>query len=156
MKAARSGKRTPSSRGRRKAPTRQDSSPVESLTWLSDLHLEFCSHRTRDRFYHSINQAPGEIVIITGDLSAGPHRLGQYAELAEQIGKPVYFVLGNHDRYGTTFANAEAVVELDFAAEPEPQVFRQMKERARKYSQALKPSLIKALKQYQTTKAKAA
>src|SRR5208282_2883183 len=33
----------------------------------------------------------------------------------------------------------------------EPQVFRQMKARARKYSQALKPSLIKALKQYQTT-----
>jgi predicted MPP superfamily phosphohydrolase len=180
------------------------SNHVESLTWLTDLHLEFCSHRTRDRFYHSINQAPGEIVIITGDLSAGPHRLAQYTELAEQIRKPVYFVLGNHDRYGTTFANAEAVVErvttlfshmvrldgsqviplnksvalvgvdgwadglggegpatkarindfyqiLDFATEPEPQVFRQMKERARKYSQALKPSLIKALKQYQTT-----
>jgi DNA-binding protein HU-beta len=87
------------------------SNHVESLTWLTDLHLEFCSHRTRDRFYHSINQAPGEIVIITGDLSAGPHRLAQYTELAEQIRKPVYFVLGNHDRYGTTFANAEAVVE---------------------------------------------
>ena len=87
------------------------SNHLESLTWLTDLHLEFCSHRTRDRFYHSINQAPGEIVIITGDLSAGPHRLAQYTELAEQIRKPVYFVLGNHDRYGTTFANAEAVVE---------------------------------------------
>src|SRR5260370_37778614 len=84
------------------------SNHVESLTWLTDLHLEFCSHRTRDRFYHSINQAPGEIVVITGDLSAGPHRLAQYTELAEQIRKPVYFVLGNHDRYGTTFANAEA------------------------------------------------
>jgi predicted MPP superfamily phosphohydrolase len=180
------------------------SNHVESLTWLTDLHLELCSHRTRDRFYHSINQAPGEIVIITGDLSAGPHRLAQYTEVAEQIRKPTYFVLGNHDRYGTTFANAEAVVErvttlfshmvrldgsqviplnksvalvgvdgwadglggegpatkarindfyeiLDFATEPEPQVFRQMKGRARKYSQALKPSLIKALKQYQTT-----
>jgi len=63
------------------------SNHVESLTWLTDLHLEFCSHRTRDRFYHSINQAPGEIVIITGDLSAGPHRLAQYTELAEQIRK---------------------------------------------------------------------
>ena len=177
---------------------------IKSLTWLTDLHLEFCSHRTRNQLYQSINQAAGEIVVITGDLSAGPHRLAQYTELAEQIRKPVYFVLGNHDRYGTTFANAEAVVErvttlfshmvrldgsqviplnksvalvgvdgwadglggegpatkarindfyqiLDFATEPEPQVFRQMKERARKYSQALKPSLIKALKQYQTT-----
>ena len=40
---------------------------------------------------------------------------------------------------------------LDFATDPEPQVFRAMKERARKYSLALKPSLLEALKQYQTT-----
>jgi len=84
---------------------------VESLTWLTDLHLEFCGYRTRHQLYDSINQAPGEIVIITGDLSAGSHRLAQYTELAEQIKKPIYFVLGNHDRYGTTFANTEGVVK---------------------------------------------
>jgi predicted MPP superfamily phosphohydrolase len=179
------------------------SDQIESLTWLTDLHLEFCSHRTRNQLYQDINQAPGEIVVITGDLSAGPHRLAQYTELAEQIRKPVYFVLGNHDRYGTTFASADALVGrvtrlfshmirldgsqviplngsvalvgvdgwadglggdgpatkarindfyqiLDFATEPEHRVFREMKERARKYSQALKPSLFKALKQFQT------
>jgi predicted MPP superfamily phosphohydrolase len=143
-------------------------------------------------------------VVITGDLSAGTHRLAQYSELAEQIRKPIYFVLGNHDRYGTTFANTEAVVTrltrlfshmvrldgsqvipltesvaligvdgwadglggegpttkarindfyqiLDFATDTDLQVFRAMKERARKYAQALKPSLLKALSQYQTT-----
>ena len=46
---------------------------INSLTWLTDLHLEFCGHRTRDQLYQSINQAAGEIVVITGDLSAGPH-----------------------------------------------------------------------------------
>ena len=177
---------------------------IESLTWLSDPHLEFCRHRTRNDLYRSINQAAGEIVVITGDISAGPHRSDQYSELAEHVNKPIYFVLGNHDRYGTTFANTEAVVArvmtrfshlvrldgsqviplnesvalvgvegwadglggegpatkarindfyqiLDFATEPEPQVFRAMKERARKYARALKPSLLKALKEYQTT-----
>ena len=177
---------------------------IESLTWLSDPHLEFCSHRTRNDLYRSINQAAGEIVVITGDISAGPHRSDQYSELAEHVNKPIYFVLGNHDRYGTTFANTEAVVArvmtrfshlvrldgsqviplnesvalvgvegwadglggegpstkarindfyeiVDFATEPEPQVFRAMKERARKYARALRPSLLKALKAYQTT-----
>jgi predicted MPP superfamily phosphohydrolase len=177
---------------------------VASLTWLTDPHLEFCGPRTRHQLYDSLNQAAGEIVIITGDLSAGPHRLAQYTELAEHIKKPVYFVLGNHDRYGTTFANTEVVVErvtarfshlvrlngsqlialndsvalvgvdgwadglggegpatkvriddfdqiLDFATEPEPEVFRAMKERAGKYRQALKPSLLRALKRYQIT-----
>jgi 3',5'-cyclic-AMP phosphodiesterase len=177
---------------------------IQSLTWLTDPHLEFCSHLTRSDLYRSINRAASEIVVITGDLSAGPHRLAQYVELAEKVSKPIYFVLGNHDRYGTTFANTEAVVKrvtrqfshlvrldgsqliplnesvaligvdgwadglggegpatkarindfyqiLDFATDPEPQAFRAMKERARKYAQALKPSLSKALTQYQTT-----
>jgi predicted MPP superfamily phosphohydrolase len=177
---------------------------IESFTWLTDPHLEFCSHRTRHDLYQSINQAAGEIVVITGDISAGPHRSDQYTELAEHVTKPIYFVLGNHDRYGTTFANTEAVVArvtrqfshlvrldgsqviplnesvaligvegwadglggegpstkarindfyeiVDFATEPEPQVFRAMKERARKYARALRPSLLKALKAYQTT-----
>ena len=87
------------------------SEDIKSLIWLSDLHLEFCSHRTRNQLYQSINQAVGDIVVITGDLSAGTHRLAQYSELAEQIRKPIYFVLGNHDRYGSTFANTEAVVK---------------------------------------------
>ena len=177
---------------------------IKSLTWLTDPHLEFCSHLTRNDLYRSINHAAGEIVVITGDLSAGPHRLAQYVELAEKVRKPIYFVLGNHDRYGTTFANTEAVVKrvttqfshlarldgsqliplnesvaligvdgwadglagegpatkarindfyqiLDFATEPEPQAFQAMKMRARKYAQALKPSLSKALMHYQTT-----
>ena len=62
---------------------------VESLTWLTDPHLELCGYRARHQLYDSINQAPGEIVIITGDLSAGSHRLAQYTELAEEIKKPV-------------------------------------------------------------------
>jgi predicted phosphodiesterase len=177
---------------------------IKSLIWLTDLHLEFCSHQTRRDLYQSVNHAAGEIVVITGDLSTGTQRPAQYSELAEQIRKPVYFVLGNHDRYGTTFANAEAVAErvakqfshmvrldgsqvipltesvaligvdgwadglggegpatkarindfyqiLDFATDTDIKVFRAMKERARSYAQALKPSLLKALTQYQTT-----
>jgi predicted MPP superfamily phosphohydrolase len=73
---------------------------IKRLTWLTDIHLEFCSHQTRNALYQSINQAGGEIVVITGDLSAGLHRLAQYSELAEHVRKPIYFVLGNHDRYG--------------------------------------------------------
>jgi len=50
------------------------SDQIESLTWLTDLHLEFCSHQTRNLLYQAINEAAGEIVVITGDLSAGRHR----------------------------------------------------------------------------------
>ncbi len=77
--------------GLKKVPNREDSD----------------SSRRWNALYQSINQAAGDIVVITGDFSAGIHRLAQYSELAEHVKKPIYFVLGNHDRYGTTFANAE-------------------------------------------------
>ncbi len=147
---------------------------------------------------------PGKLWSSRAISPAGPHRLAQYVELAEKVRKPTYFVLGNHDRYGTTFANTESVVKrvtsqfshlvrldgsqliplnesialigvdgwadglggegpatkarindfyqiLDFATDSEPQAFRAMVIRARKYAQALKSSLSKALMQYQTT-----
>jgi predicted MPP superfamily phosphohydrolase len=57
---------------------------INSLIWLTDIHLEFFSHRTRHDLYRSINQAAGEIVVITGDLPAGTHRSAQYSDLADQ------------------------------------------------------------------------
>ena len=76
------------------APLTSFDKGLESFTWLTDPHLEFCSHRIRHDLYQSINQAAGEIVVITGDISAGPHRSDQYTELAEHVTKPIYFVLG--------------------------------------------------------------
>jgi hypothetical protein len=46
---------------------------IKSLIWLTDLHIKFCGHQTRNDLYQSVNQAPGEIVVITDDLSAGTH-----------------------------------------------------------------------------------
>jgi hypothetical protein len=42
------------------------SNDIKSLTWLTDIHVEFCRHLTRNALYQSINQAAGEIVVITG------------------------------------------------------------------------------------------
>jgi 3',5'-cyclic-AMP phosphodiesterase len=82
---------------------------IKHLTWITDPHLEFCSVHDRMALYESINKSSGQAVLITGDISAGRHRFGHYCELAREVKKPIYFVLGNHDRYGTTFADAEAV-----------------------------------------------
>ena len=79
------------------------------LTWITDPHLEFCPVQDRMALYELINKSAGQVVLVTGDISAGRHRYGHYCELAREVKKPIYFVLGNHDRYGTTFADAEAV-----------------------------------------------
>ncbi len=71
------------------------------LLWATDLHLDWVEQRwRRDRFYQSVAQDPADALLVTGDIADGPQTEGRLRELAEAVGFPVYFVLGNHDYYG--------------------------------------------------------
>jgi len=79
---------------------------MKNIIWLSDLHLDQVSNDKRQKFYHRLSKAHGEAVIITGDISDGKHIRTHLLELGEACGtKPVNFVLGNHDFYGSSFAH---------------------------------------------------
>ena len=78
---------------------------MKQILWLSDLHLDKVLGDTRQKFYHRLSQAHGENVVITGDISDGRHLCNHLLELGEACGKKsLYFVLGNHDFYGSSLA----------------------------------------------------
>lgn len=71
------------------------------LIWASDVHLNFLNEAFRLEFYESIKKAQGDAVIISGDI-AGSHNVAHIiTEMSDAVGIPVYFVLGNHDYYGS-------------------------------------------------------
>ena len=41
---------------------------IQSLTWLSDIHLEFLRQRKIDDFAKQVQAHPGKAVLITGDM----------------------------------------------------------------------------------------
>ena len=86
-------------------------STIKSLTWVTDPHLEFLEDIKIVDFARKIQVHSGGAVLITGDIS-NAQRLAQcLGILAKQIQKPIYFVLGNHDRYHGSFSIVEEIVE---------------------------------------------
>jgi 3',5'-cyclic-AMP phosphodiesterase len=70
------------------------------LCWLTDLHLnrypEFLNRRLLDK----AKQCDG--ILVTGDISTG-FRTEEHLEFLKKFSPNVYFVLGNHDFYGSSF-----------------------------------------------------
>ncbi len=69
------------------------------LAWLTDIHLNFLDKIERKKFYEQIIASQAEAVLISGDIAEAPSVSDILKEMVEEIQKPIYFVLGNHDYY---------------------------------------------------------
>ena len=83
------------------------------VAWATDIHLDFLADEQVRAFAATLAQERPEAVVLSGDLS--------HAELLEHhlrlllgvLGCPIYFVLGNHDYYGSSIVDVRhAVTEL--------------------------------------------
>ena len=81
------------------------------LMWLTDLHLDWVEEKNRKAFYNTMAKASADAVVITGDISDAAHLPGHLRELGQTFEtRPVYFVLGNHDFYGSCFSDVDHAV----------------------------------------------
>ena len=86
--------------------------PATQLLWLSDLHLNKTSEKTRARFLRKINLLEYDAAVITGDISSAPNLSSDLHDLAEACSpRPLHVVLGNHDFHGSSIDNVEGLVE---------------------------------------------
>lgn len=75
-------------------------------TWLTDLHLNFIEEDDLARFLKAVSQERPDVILITGDTGESTDVVGFVDRLSRMA--PVYFVLGNHDFYGSSFADVRA------------------------------------------------
>src|SRR5713101_6403878 len=80
------------------------------LVWLSDLHLDFVkSDADIVALCDGVTGTGADIVLLGGDTGTAA-TLERYLLLLERtLQRPIYFVLGNHDFYGSSIS---AVREL--------------------------------------------
>ncbi len=79
-------------------------SPSVSLAWATDIHLDSASPQTAMEFIRAIQASPCESVLLSGDMSNGINLESDLAMITDCLEKPAYFVLGNHDYYGSSIA----------------------------------------------------
>jgi 3',5'-cyclic-AMP phosphodiesterase len=85
---------------------------MKDTIWLSDIHLDAVKEEYRMRFYDRLHKATGERVVISGDISDARNLSQHLSELAEASApRSLYFVLGNHDYYGSSFQEVHRMVD---------------------------------------------
>lgn len=68
---------------------------------LTDLHLDAAENEVRAHFFETVSEYPADVILIGGDIADGATSLLYLQHFAE-LGKKVYFILGNHDFYGAS------------------------------------------------------
>jgi predicted phosphohydrolase len=80
-----------------------------NIAWATDTHLDFLTREERHTFYRSISEQHPEALLISGDIGTS-HRLADFLLEMAHLALPIYFVLGNHDYYGSSIARIRDTV----------------------------------------------
>lgn len=91
---------------------------MKRFVWCTDVHLNFLSDAEIVKFALDVREnlmmpvqgeEPGG-VFITGDISEAPTVSRHLTMLEKVIAAPIYFVLGNHDYYKSSFSAVHAEI----------------------------------------------
>jgi len=92
--------------------TNTSSTNYATALWLSDLHLDKADHGQINRLLEHISETSANCIVITGDISSAHGLMDHLGALATAcMPRPVYFVTGNHDYYGSSFAEVDADIK---------------------------------------------
>jgi Icc-related predicted phosphoesterase len=75
------------------------------LGWVTDIHLDWLDRSQRFRFYESLRGENLAYLLIGGDIGLAGSLELFLEEIEEEVDAPIYFVLGNHDFYGSSIAS---------------------------------------------------
>lgn len=78
--------------------------------WLTDIHLNFASPVRMDSFLSKVRSCDADCILISGDIGEAPRLAWYLRQMANAWERPIYFVLGNHDFYKSSFDEVHAVV----------------------------------------------
>lgn len=79
------------------------------LAWATDIHLDHLEPEEVTAFGHRAGATNADALLVTGDIANADTFAPLLNEAQRAFARPVYFVLGNHDYYGGSFAEIDAV-----------------------------------------------
>jgi len=88
------------------------------IAWMTDIHLNFLSLEDVIAFMEGLARHSAEAFLISGDLTDGPNLKLALAMFNELVGKPIYFVCGNHDYYHSSIEQIRQQLADDLPAWP--------------------------------------
>lgn len=81
------------------------------VAWLTDIHLNFLWEAELKAFCEQIDSANADALLFGGDIAEATDIEKLMARVADSVGLPIYFVLGNHDYYKGSIAGVRASMQ---------------------------------------------
>jgi predicted phosphohydrolase len=83
---------------------------IVRLAWATDIHLDFLPDEGVRAFAAELARTGADALVLSGDLSHAELLEHHLRLLSQGFPGPIYFVLGNHDYYGSSIAAVRAAV----------------------------------------------
>src|SRR5688572_28779642 len=80
---------------------------MKKLAWATDIHLDRLNERDYREYKEYLQELDPDALIISGDIAEGEVVCRSLRDFNDSFDFPVYFVLGNHDFYHSSFAETE-------------------------------------------------
>lgn len=86
---------------------RDNGKEAHRLVWATDIHLDHMKKKPNEveDFIKSITHLNPDLLVLTGDIDMGFDVITTIKKIAELVNCKVFFVLGNHDFYGSSIAS---------------------------------------------------
>ncbi len=84
---------------------------MNTIAWLSDTHLDMVEASWFDALCAEIRESDAQAIWLTGDIATGTDVCDWLVQMHKQTQLPLYFVLGNHDYYYSSFAQVDQDIQ---------------------------------------------
>ena len=81
------------------------------IAWTTDIHLDFLNREGRFSFYDFISDRRPDALLVGGDIATASTLITLLQEMESRLSLPIYFVLGNHDFYGSSISRVRDAVK---------------------------------------------
>ncbi len=78
------------------------------IVWMSDIHLNFL--KDAHPFFEEVKKMECDHIIISGDIAESHNVISYIEDMEFTTNKPIHFVLGNHDFYGSSIKKVKKSV----------------------------------------------
>jgi 3',5'-cyclic-AMP phosphodiesterase len=83
---------------------------MRRFVWTSDIHLDRMEESEFSEFTEYLEELNADGFILAGDIAEADSVAGFLKKFSERLDCPIYFVLGNHDFWGSTFVETRAQI----------------------------------------------
>ncbi len=84
---------------------------MKKIIWLSDIHLNFLTDKGIVEFLEPIKKSSSDTVWISGDIAQADTLIEYLSMLESEVKQSIYFVLGNHDYYLSSFNEVRSKIQ---------------------------------------------